>query len=580
MYYNKRIINSTNKTKSTWKIINYLLGKQHSSNDIQKLTIEDKHFTNQNDIANLLNQHFSTVVDKLNCNNENNESYNNFSTCLPNKGIQDQFPSVVFKSFSTHEIINIIKSLKTKESYGHDEISTKLLKISANYICSPLTHICNKAIAAGIFPQRLKYSIIKPLFKKGDKTKPSNYRPISLLTTFSKVLEKALFNRLIEHIEKNNILSKQQFGFRKRYATEDAIFRLTHEILSALNENEKVCGIFCDLEKAFDAVKHSVLIKKLSNYGIVGKAKLIMESYITNRYHRVETYNSTTNTKYTSTWTRMKYGVPQGSILGPLLFLLYINDLPNSITLAANTVLFADDTSLIISRPNMELLQNDLIIIFQQIAHWFQQNSLFLNFEKTNLIQFFNKKQNDSTLNIIHNGSSVPKINEVKFLGLSINKTLSWITHIDTILPKLSSACYAMMSIKPYLSQQILKVVYYSYFHSIMSYGIIFWGHTTNTIRVFRLQKRILRIMTGCGRRDSCRKLFVELKILTLPSLYIYQLIMFVNKNNELYVTNDAIHNYSTRQNKNLHQPAANLTNIKMECYIKELKCTITFPHT
>ena len=236
--------------------------------------------------------------------------------------------------------------------------------------------------------------------------------------------------------------------------------------MSALNENEKVCGIFCDLEKAFDAVKHSVLIKKLSNYGIVGKAKLIMESYITNRYHRVETYNSTTNTKYTSTWTRMKYGVPQGSILGPLLFLLYINDLPNSITLAANTVLFADDTSLIISRPNMELLQNDLIIIFQQIAHWFQQNSLFLNFEKTNLIQFFNKKQNDSTLNIIHNGSSVPKINEVKFLGLSINKTLSWITHIDTILPKLSSACYAMMSIKPYLSQQILKVIYYLYFHS------------------------------------------------------------------------------------------------------------------
>jgi hypothetical protein len=200
MYYNKRIINSTNKTKSTWKIINELLGKQHSSNDIQKLTIEDKHFTNQNDIANLLNQHFSTVVDKLNCNNENNESYNNFSTCLPNKGIQDQIPSLVFKSFSTHEIINIIKSLKTKESYGYDEISTKPLKISANYICSPLTHICNKAIAAGIFPQRLKYSIIKPLFKKGDKTKPSNYRPISLLTTFSKVLEKALFNRLIENI--------------------------------------------------------------------------------------------------------------------------------------------------------------------------------------------------------------------------------------------------------------------------------------------------------------------------------------------------------------------------------------------
>ena len=137
----------------------------------------------------------------------------------------------------------------------------------------------------------------------------------------------------------------------------------------------------------------------------------------------------------------------------------------------------------------MELLKNDVIIIFQQIAHWFQQNSLFLNFEKTNLIQFFNKKQNNSTLNIIHNGSSVPKINEVKFLGLSINKTLSWITHIDTILPKLLSACYAMMSIKPCLSQQILKVIYYSYFHSIMSYGIIFLGTYYEYHKSFQITK-------------------------------------------------------------------------------------------
>jgi len=197
-----------------------------------------------------------------------------------------------------------------------------LLKISANYICSPLTHICNKASAAGIFPQRLTYSVVKPLFKKGDKTIPSNYRPISLLTSFSKVFEKALFNRIIKHIEKNNIPSNQQFGFRKGYATDDAIFRLTHKVLSALNANAKVCGIFCDLEKAMNAVNHSILIKKLTNYGIVGKAKLIMESYISHRYHRVEIYNSTTDTKYTSTWSTTKYGVPQGSILGPLLFLL------------------------------------------------------------------------------------------------------------------------------------------------------------------------------------------------------------------------------------------------------------------
>jgi hypothetical protein len=136
---------------------------------------------------------------------------------------------------------------------------------------------------------------------------------------------------------------------------------------------------------------------------------------------------------------------------------------------------------------------------------------------------------------------------------------MSWTTHIEKILPKLSSACYAMRSVKPYVSQQMLKVIYYSYFHSIMSYGIIFWGHSAGGMKVFRLQKRIIRIMTGHRSRDSSRELFIDLKILPQPSLYIYHLILFVNKHNELYTTNNEIHNYCTRQRSNLHQPDANL---------------------
>jgi len=134
----------------------------------------------------------------------------NFSTCSYfDQGAGDSVPPLIFKSFSTQEIISIIKFLKTKNSSGYDEISTKLLKISANYICSPLTYICNKSISTGIFPERLKYSIIKPLFKKGDKTDPSNYRPISMLTSFSKVFEKALYNRLTEQLNNKNILNAQ-----------------------------------------------------------------------------------------------------------------------------------------------------------------------------------------------------------------------------------------------------------------------------------------------------------------------------------------------------------------------------------
>jgi hypothetical protein len=206
----------------------------------------------------------------------------------------------------------------------------------------------------------------------------------------------------------------------------------------------------------------------------MGKSKSLLESYLANRHQRVQIQNSILNTKFVLGWTKVKHGVPQGSVLGPLLFLLYINDFPNAITHKATPILFADDTSIIISRPNTHLLQNDLTIIFRQITKWFQENSLSLNLCKTHLIQFSSKYQNYLHVAIAHRNGSIPKINEIKFLGLQINNTLSWTTHIDNILPKLSSACYAMRSVKSYLSQQMLKVIYYSYFHSIMSYGIIF----------------------------------------------------------------------------------------------------------
>ena len=200
---------------------------------------------------------------------------------------------MVIKTFSTQKITSIIKALKTKNSFGFDEISTKLLKISATYICSPLTYICKKSILSGIFPDRMKFSIIKPIYKKGNKTNPTNYRPISLLTSFSKVFEKALYIRLTEHFNTNKLLVGNQFGFRKGIATEDAIFKITNEILNAFNNKMMAGSIFCDLEKAFDPVNHDILLSKLRYYGISGKAKLLIESYLQNtcRYQRVQITN-------------------------------------------------------------------------------------------------------------------------------------------------------------------------------------------------------------------------------------------------------------------------------------------------
>ena len=201
------------------------------------------------------------------------------------------FPNFKLMPLPTKSIRNIIKSLNMKNSNDYDKISTKLLKFSSPFIHSPLTHICNKSLSLGIFPDRLKYSEIKPLFKKGDRHNISNYRPISILTSFSKVLEKAVHFQLYEHCRKHNILAGERFGFRNKLSTTDAIYKLINKTLIALKEKIMVGVIFCDLEKAFDSINHDILISKLNLYGVKGKTLSWFKSYLKNRYQRVTLTN-------------------------------------------------------------------------------------------------------------------------------------------------------------------------------------------------------------------------------------------------------------------------------------------------
>jgi len=240
------------------------------------------------------------------------------------------FATLNWQYTSICEIGKIIKSLKFKNTSGYNGISNRIIKLSSPFIISPLTYISNAALSSGVFPDRLKYAIVKPIFKKGSKQDISNYRSMSLLTSFSKVFEKLIYNRLYTHIETNSILVQEQYGFRMQHLTEHAAFSLVNSILMAANNNQIFVGIFCDLQKDFDCVNHKILLEKLQFYGIYGKFKALIESYLTNRY-QILTLNKIDYNNNSSKWVRINCSVPQGSILGPLFFLIYINVLPTII---------------------------------------------------------------------------------------------------------------------------------------------------------------------------------------------------------------------------------------------------------
>ena len=273
------------------------------------------------------------------------------------------------------------------------------------------------------------------------------------------------------------------------------------------------------------------------------------------------------NQKYFSIGEEIKHGVPQGSILGPLLFLFYINDLPKAINNKSIPILFAYDTSTLITSPKKNDFQIKITAVFNFINEWLNTNLLSINFNKTHYVQFTTKNKPKTHIKITYDNKQIITISNIKCLGICINDTINWKYHIEYTLPKLSVVCYAMRIIKPYMSLEMLKTVYYSNFNSITNYGLPFGDTSPDSKKIFRMQKSSVRIMMGCRKEVSCRNLFRKLKILPLMSQYILSLMMFIIKNRNQFTVNSEIQNINTTQHTNLHQPTLNTTGYQQEIY-------------
>lgn len=288
---------------------------------------------------------------------------------------------------------------------------------------------------------------------------------------------------------------------------------------------------FLDLTKAFDCVSHKILIDKLHFYGFSDNSVNLLNSYITNRYQYVSSQNINSNL------LPIKYGVPQGSVLGPTLFLIYINDLP-CINMDTNFVLFADDTTITKSFKHVKDLISEINSAQNTVHDWFIANQLAKNDSKTENVVFTLKNMDNCDLGVT---------NEVKFLGVYLDKKLTWESHANYICRKVSKNIYLLRNLSCNVSEKTLLTAYHGLIHSVISYAILIWGHSAASKTVFGIQRKAIRIIAGIKYRDDCKPEFIRLSILTLPCVFILQSLLYVKENEDNFITYSQIHSYPTR---------------------------------
>ena len=493
-YYSGKIAECAGDSKKTWEIINSIRGKRNKQIK-PEFIIDNRKVIERRVIANAFNKYFISIAARL---NESHLSLNSSDPCL--KSFTDYLPqpctdSIYLHDCDTDELQNIVNDLKTGKS---SDIPIKVIKKTAPVIIPYLVPLFNQCINDGVFPSELKTGRITPIFKKDNDQLLENYRPVSTLPVFGKMLEKIIYSRLYSFFISKGHIYENQYGFRKGHSTSQAIHFSVNHIEKELSKKNHVLGIFIDLSKAFDTLDHKILLSKLSNYGVRGNALELLTSYLCGREQYVNVLNEE------SSKLPVQFGVPQGSVLGPLLFIIYINDIYR-LTENGEFVLFADDTNIFISGNSKHLVYKMANQILSDVSSYMRSNLLHINAKKCCYMYFAPSKipEIDDDLSLTLDDVVINMVTETKFLGITIDHKLKWTPHINKLNSNLRSACGRLYIIKSALPADLYKEIYHTLFESHLSYGITVWGGVCKSKldKLFLTQKKCIRIIFGDNQK-------------------------------------------------------------------------------
>ena len=532
LYYQRELDANKSNLKKSWKVLNEVLNRNTVKNCTIHLKNGEDTIKEPKELADCFNKFFTSIASNI-ATKINPVLMEPCNTGSPDIALNFQMSDVPIQR---QEFIEAVNNFPSKMSWDTNDLSMSFIKAIATYLSEPLLHIFNCSLSAGVVPNKFKIAKVVPIFKSGEHLDVNNYRPISLLSNFSKIFEKIIHGRLTKYLDSNNIISEYQFGFRKGHSTIHPLTLLIDRAARALNDKKHLVIIFCDLKKAFDTCDPSILLSKLHSIGIQGTEYNWFKSYLTNR----KQYVSIANVR--SKMLDIKLGVPQGSVLGPLLFNLYINDLPKSSLFTS--LMFADDAALIMEDDNIEKLISSSNVELQKICTFFRMNRLSLNPDKTKYIIMSNS-------NFVHRGKYSIFINDnnnnyhcekyikelsritpddkipaIKYLGVYIDPKLKFDYHLTQISNKISKAIYSLRRSKHLLNSKSLLTLYYSLVHCHLNYANEVWScvpHSSlNTL--VKKQKMALRIITNSKSNAHTEPLFKKHHVLPLIDL------IFLNK--------------------------------------------------